>query len=71
MTKLKIEKNVPLPEQNRYEWPFEKMEVGDSFFMEGVKRTTIHATAYKAGVKLGRKFSVKIEEGGFRVWRRA
>lgn len=28
-----IEKNIPLPEAEEFNFPFDKMEIGDSFFM--------------------------------------
>lgn len=36
---IRIEKNIPMPvvkKQNKY--PFAEMEVGDSFFVKGVKK---------------------------------
>jgi hypothetical protein len=70
-----IEKNVPLPlrpKQGRpAKYPFATMSVGDSFFVSigGVVETSFRNVAAQAGKRLGRKFSVKKNHDGFRVWR--
>ena len=64
---IKIDKNIPLPEtRNRY--PFDKLEVGNSFFVEG--KTNINGSRYHYVRKNhGKKFTTKRENGGLRVWR--
>lgn len=70
---VKIEKGIPLPPERaaRNAWPFVDMDVGDSFLVDGVSRNTVHVMAYKAGIRLARKFSAqKVKDGQWRVWRR-
>lgn len=64
-----IEKNVPLPTNTvKAKYPFEAMEVGDSFFVDR-KPATLYGAARRAAVRLTRKFAVREAEGGSRVWR--
>jgi hypothetical protein len=67
MTMLPIDKNVPLPAR----FPFEQMEVGDSFAVpSGVHRTTVSIAALRYGRKHGRKFITrKMPDGTIRCWR--
>lgn len=67
---MKIEKGVPVPviaEPVRY--PFESMQVGDSFFVEGGVLTRLCNAHGRAGRRMGRKFTARKVEGGVRVWR--
>jgi len=69
-TSMQIEKNVPVPSVvAKKEYPYRAMQVGDSFFVEGVKLATMLNTNWRWGQKLGRKFIARVEEGGVRVWR--
>jgi hypothetical protein len=62
----KIESNVPMP--NKY--PFEDMNVGDSFYVQGDKKAItnvrVSANAYKK--KTGCKFLTKTDLTGVRIW---
>ena len=76
-----IEKNVPIPKPQVVgrpsKYPFEKMDVGDSFFVENQK----HESVYKLSVTIsqatrrsrlkGKRFTVRQLDGGVRVWRTA
>ena len=65
MTMLPIDKNVPLPAR----FPFEQMEVGDSFVIT-TKRQTASVAARRYGDKHGRKFITrKMPDGTIRCWR--
>jgi hypothetical protein len=69
---ITIEKDIPLPEAKKVGkpslYPFEQMEVGDSFFIAKPKNTMSAAT-YAYGKKAGKKFTVVEVEGGSRIWR--
>ena len=68
---FEIEQNVVMPEKHA-RYPFNQMEVGDSFFVpEGAntpRQNTSSAASY-AGHRLGRKFTTRLVDGGVRVWR--
>ena len=67
-----VEKGVPLipgkTESGRGKYPFNKMEVGDSFLFTG-KRSSIGSAACYAAMKFSSKYSIRTVKGGFRVWR--
>ena len=66
---ITIEKNIPMPARTRTsKYPFDKLTVGDSFFVQA-KKGTLAAAANSAAKRLGWKFSVRVVEGGVRVWR--
>jgi hypothetical protein len=69
-----IEKDVPLPEKNvRWKYPFDQMEVGDSFFVVNKDTTQMSALCKRAGKRLEGRFvtakSEKDGQSGVRVWR--
>lgn len=67
--KVVIENNVPMPKvRTRTEWPWEKLKVGQSF-LAGIKATSMAPSAARQAKKLGRKFVVRTEGKGCRVWR--
>lgn len=66
---MKIEKNIPMPPRG-YDWPFDQLEIGDSFLLPekvspGYARHLIHATQKK----LSKKFSLRRTGEGHRCWR--
>jgi len=62
----KIEKKIPLPRK----YPFDEMEVGDSFELPtNWKRTTVAVAALRYGKVTGTKFSIRKTPEGFRCWR--
>lgn len=71
---IQIEKGIPLPArkpQNRAEkYPLSKLEVGDSF-MAPVKQAALAAHARRVAKEFKRKFVVRPEGEGARVWRKA
>ena len=73
MQELTIEKGMSPPKQTvRYAYPFEEMEVGDSFCVpvegSGDRQKVLNA-CYRASKKLGWKFQTRKVEDGVRVWR--
>jgi hypothetical protein len=66
-----IEKRVQVPPPNKKgmtRYPWDKMEVGDSFFVPGKTTSTLHQTA-RHMMKKGMRFTCRKEEGGARIWR--
>ena len=68
---FKIEKNVEMPTGNETTYPFAKMEVGDSFFIEGGTPDNRGGIYTCAKSVFGGSGHVKMRkvEGGVRVWR--
>jgi len=65
-----IEKNVPIPEcQKAGRFPYEELDVNDSFRVEGVKLQSVCNSNYRANKRLGRKFVARVDGDGVRVWR--
>jgi len=76
MEEIKIEKNVPLPtrEWTEKKYPFDKMEIGDSFSAgeyTNVLAIGVRGSAqwYVNKTKSDKKFSVKKCDGKVRCWR--
>jgi hypothetical protein len=67
---LEIEKGSALPDPRVvYAYPYEGMEVGDSFTVPvGARKKVLNAN-YRAGKRLGMKFVSKAEGELLRVWR--
>ena len=75
---LQIDKNIPVPEpkQKPTQYPFETMEVGDSFLVKSEEGKTgkqlsqrISPSASRHAKLTNRKYTLRIVEGGVRVWR--
>lgn len=69
---IKIDRNVPIPEGARHacEYPFKKMTPGDSFYTEkgpAIMRTICNNKKRKIGIR--KKFVIRAEKKGSRVWR--
>ncbi len=68
-----IEKGIPVPKMTgagrKTKYPFDVMEVGDSFFVKDAKVKTLSRTCGSHGKRLSRKFISRTVEGGVRVWR--
>lgn len=67
---IEIERGIPMPQKVRgrdAKYPWEKMEVGDSFFVQG--RKTFGNQASTRSLKDGKKYTTRKENGGVRVWR--
>lgn len=76
---IKIDKGVPVPAKynglgRAPKYPLRSMDVGDSFFVDGldrdiVGRNKLSSACSAMGKKLGMKFCVMKVDGGARVWR--
>lgn len=63
---MQIDKNIPIP---RF-YPFEKMEVGDSFVVPTKKRGGTQVAMNRFAKKTNRKFVMRVMESGeLRCWR--
>jgi len=75
---IEIEKGIPIPVQSvggRYaKYPWDTMEVGDSFFVPGITTVRFSMTSLTKRLK-PKKFTartmVKDSQNGVRVWRTA
>ena len=74
MSEYVIEENHPMPavspnkgKQEKYPWS--KMDVGSSFFVEGGDPVRIKNAAGKAAQRSGKRFITRSVEGGVRIWR--
>lgn len=69
----KIEKHVPAPEDlgGMKKYPFDDMEIGDSFFVPNGKVRNIKQQVqyYQNKTEKRKRFAVREVEGGVRVWR--
>lgn len=70
---FEIEKNVELkPSTRNRKYPFNTMDVGDSFYVQpGLDFTKIRQAAFAWGKINKRKFSTRKDGDGYRVWRTA
>jgi hypothetical protein len=74
MQTIQIEKGKPIPSFPQRKYPFHAMEMGDSFFVpfgENAERTknNVRCCALAFGRRNGRKFSIRNDGEGIRVWR--
>jgi len=74
MNEVMVEKNVDMPVMRvtASKYPYDEMEVGDSFMVTSERISMINTMCgvnKKKGVELGMKFIAKRVEGGVRVWR--
>jgi len=78
MTELQIENGIPIPTLNtrgrKGIYPFKKMEIGQSFFVESngnilTTRSRVCAAIGRAQKLLGWRFTYKSNSEGVRVWR--
>ena len=57
------------PSSRRPKYPSTSLDVGQSFFVEGAPLRSMTSTASHAGRRYGKKFIVRVADGGVRVWR--
>lgn len=75
MGKFVIEKGIPVPpiqKKNKNGYPFEHMDVGDSFFVKTDDKgdhIRLTSSVHSFGRIHGMKFSIRMVDGGSRVWR--
>ncbi len=68
-TEFSVERGVPIPPlRNPKKYPWDSMDIGDSFFIPNIKSNA--AGAYSAHrAKMGEKHTVRTVDGGVRIWR--
>ena len=72
ITELVLESGVQMPKPRVvYAYPYEEMDVGDSFCVPLGARAKVLNANYRAGKRLGRVFTAKTEKDVVRVWRTA
>ncbi len=57
------------PRARRAKYPWDALEVGQSFFVEGASARSMSSTASHAGRRLKKKFIARSADNGVRVWR--
>jgi hypothetical protein len=66
---MRILKDIPPPRQRPRLYPFGEMEVGDSIIVDLEKRKSVIGAAKSYAQYYGKRFSVRTEADGVRVWR--
>lgn len=75
---MKIEKGIPMPEKTHSgrqgKYPFRKLEVGESFFVDGEKEGwraygAARQMNYRTFKNNGLLFEARREGKGYRIWR--
>lgn len=74
MSEYKIEKGVPTPHKTDRVYPFSQMEIGDSFFIPNLSTSdgryqSVSSAGRGQFKRHNKKFSMRSENGGVRVWR--
>lgn len=76
MSDIKIETGIPLAldGRDRTKYPFAKMNIGDSFFIDNVHAgdklySSISSASRGYGHRHNKKFKQRRENNGVRVWR--
>ena len=70
ITAIEVESGVPAPKMRVvFAYPYEDMEVGDSFVVPLDARAKVLNANYRAGKRLGRVFTAKTDGSQVRVWR--
>jgi hypothetical protein len=70
ITEIVMESGVQMPKPRVvYAYPYEEMDVGDSFCVPLDARAKVLNANYRAGKRLGRVFTAKTEGDQVRVWR--
>lgn len=66
---LTIESNKPIPIPLANIYPFAKMEIGDSFYVDGKNAMRVTSAASVYGKRRKKKFTIRTEGDGKRCWR--
>lgn len=70
MQAIEREKGIAMPQPRVvYAYPYEEMEIGDSFVVPVVARAKVLNANYRAGKRLQRVFMARTEGEQIRVWR--
>ncbi len=68
---MKIDKGIPMPEPrlpNRH-YPFNDMAIGDSIWVERERAESAKVCAIFHGKRTGKRFAVRADGAGRRIWR--
>ena len=72
MQEIKRESGYAIPPARVvYAYPYEEMDIGDSFVVPVEARAKVLNANYRAGKRLGRVFIARTEGESIRVWRQA
>jgi hypothetical protein len=68
---MEIQKGLELPKHGGgfRKYPWEGMQIGDSFLISDKSITSVSSVANRASARLGMKFSCRSTDAGVRVWR--
>jgi hypothetical protein len=67
---MKIEKNIPIPEITSKRYPFDEMEVGDSFLVPPLQVPSARSLmSYTNRKDKSKSFMSRTSEDGIRIWR--
>jgi hypothetical protein len=67
---FKIEKNIEIPETEKFEWPWKEMEIGDCVKFEDEKIMAMAQTrCHVYASKVQKKFMTKKIDNVLHVWR--
>lgn len=65
-----LEKGIAIPEKQKVvKYPYQYMEVGDSFLVPEGNLSKVCNASYREWKKTGRKYTARVVDGGVRVWR--
>jgi len=65
---VEIQKGVPMPRGVETKFPWNDMEVGDSFAYPG-SNNAAHTVARQASARNGKTFKARQTDEGMRIWR--
>jgi hypothetical protein len=68
---IEIDRGIPLPPPAKGKYPFARMRVGDSFFVDDLARISAVRTAlrYRMRCHHGERYTARKKPTGIRVWR--
>lgn len=67
---IEIDRGIPMPPvQRKSHWPFDKMKVGDSFFIDASRRAAVKAAIQLRHRRGPERYAIRAREQGVRVWR--
>lgn len=64
---IEIDKSVPMPAKRKY--PFDRPQVGDSFFVPDMNIDSIQGSIRYASKCFSHRYCARSVDGGVRVWR--
>ena len=65
-----ITKKVPIPQPlKKHNYPYEQLQVGESFWVSGVRMQALCNINRRHGKRLNRQFVCRKEGDGVRIWR--